>query len=176
MVAQKNGGEYMAVKGGHKLKAFLRRARSAQARSVERVEVGFFSEARYPDGTPVTAVAAWNEFGTEQGGEVHTPERPFLRNAAADFPEITRPILREGLDPRTLVVDSPLASRVGLAQKGRIQQEITTLNDPPNAPITVQGGWMRTKTGKLIKIKGKKSSRPLIDTGFMRQSVTFRVS
>ena len=42
----------------------------------------------------------------------------------------------------------------------------------PNAPITINGGWMRNKvTGKPIYIKGKGSDRPLIDTGSLRSSI-----
>lgn len=42
----------------------------------------------------------------------------------------------------------------------------------PNAPITIHGGWMKNKaTGKPVYIKGKKSDKPLIDTGSLRQSI-----
>ena len=67
------------IKGGDKLRRFLREAKSASR--VKATEVGFFSEARYPDGTPVPAVAAWNEFGTTR-----IPERPFFRQALAVAP------------------------------------------------------------------------------------------
>lgn len=43
-----------------------------------------------------------------------------------------------------------------------------------NAPITINGGWMRNKvSGKPVFIKGKGSSAPLIDTGSLRSSVTY---
>lgn len=42
----------------------------------------------------------------------------------------------------------------------------------PNAPITVNGGWMKNKvSGKPVYIKGKKSDRPMIDTGELRRSI-----
>ena len=45
-------------------------------------------------------------------------------------------------------------------------------NWAPNAPITINGGWMKNKvTGKPIYVKGKKSERPLIDTGSLRQAI-----
>ena len=163
------------VTGGRKLKAFLRRARSAQARS-KSVAVGFFSTAKYPDGTPVAAVAAWNEFGTEWDGRQHVPERPFFRNAIANADEDIMPVLIDGgIDPKDMALDRITAGKVGLAMQARIQRSITTLQEPENAEITVKGGWMRSKTGKLIYIKGKKSTNPLIATGFMRQSTTFVV-
>lgn len=44
----------------------------------------------------------------------------------------------------------------------------------PNAPITINGGWMRNKvSGKPVHVKGKGSSAPLIDTGSLRSSVTY---
>lgn len=43
----------------------------------------------------------------------------------------------------------------------------------PNAPITINGGWMKNKvSGKIFHVKGKGSSTPLIDTGSLRGSIT----
>jgi hypothetical protein len=41
------------------------------------VEVGFLEGATYPDGTPVAAVAFWDEYG--HGGQFPAPPRPFFR-------------------------------------------------------------------------------------------------
>ena len=64
--------------GGRKIKRLFDTALKG---GVREVDVGFFSTATYPDGTPVAAVAAWNEFGTQRGGRPHIPERPFFRRA-----------------------------------------------------------------------------------------------
>ena len=157
------------VKGGKKLAAFLRRAKSAKARS-KRTDVGFFSTAKYSDGTPVAAVAAWNEFGTET-----IPERPFMRNAISGAERDLLPVLKANIDPKEMRIDARTAGLVGEVMKARIQQSITTLREPPNAPITISGGWMRSKSGKPFRVKGKGSSNPLIDTGFMRASVAYKV-
>ena len=45
------------------------------------VSVGFMEGATYPDGTPVAAVAFWNEYG--HGGHFPAPPRPFFRNMIA---------------------------------------------------------------------------------------------
>lgn len=46
----------------------------------------------------------------------------------------------------------------------------------PNAPITINGGWMKNKVnGKLIKIKGKKKDNPLINEGRLRNSIKFEL-
>jgi len=145
-------------------KRFKRMLRQAGRGGVLGLEVGFFSTGRYPDGTPVAAVAAWNEFGTRTAsGEIHIPERPFFRQVMND--EAVRQgvvnILRAGMDPERGVVDPQLAGRVGAYLQGQVQQRIVDLDQPPNSPLTVAA---------------KGSSNPLIASGFMRLSVTWRVS
>ena len=146
------------VSGGKKLARFLRQAKSAK--SVRAVEVGFFSTAKYPDGTSVAAVAAWNEFGTERNGRQHVPERPFFRNAISGAGKVLLPVLVENINPKTMALDRKSAGKVGLAMQSRIQRSITTLRRPENAPATIEA---------------KGSSNPLIRDGVMRKSVDFRV-
>ena len=145
------------VKGGKQIKDFLRKARSAQR--IKNTEVGFFQDARYPDGTPVTNVAAWNEFGTSNG----VPERPFFRLAIAGAEDDLLALLEREIDPKTLAITQQLADRVGLTLQAAIRLSITHLRNPPNAPRTI-----------LPRPVGKGSSNPLIDEGIMRESVTFR--
>ena len=40
----------------------------------------------------------------------------------------------------------------------------------PNAPITIHGGWMH-RNGKSFYVKGKKSDKPIINTGELRKSI-----
>lgn len=107
--------------------------------------------------------AIWNEFGTEghhNAGPI--PERPFLRNSmrnnkskyAAAMKTSAKKIL-SGTTTLTTVLD-----KLGALAQGDIQAEITSLRSPPNAPMT---------------IKRKGSSNPLIDTGAMRQAVTWEL-
>lgn len=51
--------------------------------------------------------------------------------------------------------------QVGAFAAGATQQYITDLRDPPNAPYTIEK---------------KGSDNPLIDTGSMRSSVTYKVT
>ena len=138
--------------GGRKLERFLREAGRG---GVSGVKVGFFSTARYEDGTPVAAVAAWNEFGTK-----NIPERPFFRQAIAQMEDGIANIIKAGIKAETMVVDHRLADQVGAYAQGQIQESITALREPPNSPST---------------IRAKQSSNPLVDTGFMRDSVTWQV-
>ena len=139
-------------RGGKKLQRLLREAGKG---GVSGVKVGFFSTARYEDGTPVAAVAAWNEFGT-----VTIPERPFFRNALAESERSVGRILKGGLDTKKMVVDERLAGRVGAYVAGQVMESISALKEPPNAPETV---------------RRKGSSDPLLDTGTLRNSVDWEV-
>ena len=172
----------LSRRGGDRLERLLREAGKG---GVKSVRVGFFSTAKYEDGTPVAAVAAWNEFGTESytiepknkkalaftGSDGETviaksvqhpgiPERPFFRQAIARMEDGVVGIIKSGIDPRKLIVDKNLADELGAFAQGEIQQSIVNLGTPPNEDAT---------------IKSKGSSNPLVDTGFMRDSVTWVV-
>ena len=180
-------------RGGKKLQRLLREAGKG---GVSGVKVGFFSTARYEDGTPVAAVAAWNEFGTGPhtiapkeakvlaftGSEGQTvfaksvqhpgvPERPFFRRAIAEMEDGVSKIVKSGLDPKKMVVDEQLAGRVGAYVQGKIRDSIIALNDPPNSPKTI--------AQKRKKLHGKKGTgggeTPLIDTGAMLDAVAWEV-
>ena len=140
------------ITGGNKLNAFFRKAKAAKSHDVD---IGFFESAKYPDGTPVAAVAAWNEFGTER-----IPERPFFRNAIRESKDELLQVLKGNVDPRTMNVDRRTAGLLGQTMVGIIQENITKLRTPPNRPAT---------------IAAKGSSNPLIDEGIMKNSATYRV-
>ena len=139
-------------RGGKKLQELLKKAGKA---GVKKVEVGFFSTARYQDGTRVAEVAAYNEFGTRS-----IPERPFFRRAIAEMEDGLGKVIQAGIDTEKMTVDSNLADKVGAYAAGEVQNSITELRDPPNAPETA---------------RRKGSSNPLVDSGFMRGSVSWRV-
>lgn len=146
------------VTGGHRLKAFLAQAKT---KGFRETRVGFFSSARYRDGTPVAAVAAWNEYGTEnRDGSVHTPSRPFFRKAVRVMRKSIRSHLRLAMLHSKGIVDRRTAAGVGLIGQRVLQQSIRSGNWEANAESTR---------------KRKKSSRPLIDTGLMRRSATYKV-
>ena len=163
------------VRGGDKLRRFVARAETAKTTGIRKIEVGFFASARYPpvytgrgpragqkrNPEPVTNVAVWNEFGTDGGGwGGPIPERPFFRQALNGAKSELHPILRAHIDPETMIVTRRVGGLLGTALQGRVQKSITALNTPPNAPTT-------------IILKG--SSNPLLDTGFLRQAVTYRI-
>ena len=119
----------------------------------ERLEIGFFETARYPNGTFVAQVARYNEFGT-----LNIPMRPFFRNAINKNIKKWYATLQNAITQNA--TPSKALSIVGEVARADIIQSITDLRTPPNAEST---------------IKQKKSTNPLIDTGLMRRSVTYKV-
>lgn len=120
------------------------------------VKVGFQQgEASEDDGTDICDVAAWNELGT-----INIPSRPFMRDTVENNEnEISDFMKKEVLD---IVKNGKTAEQafkeIGIKVKDLMQQTITEGNFTPNAPST---------------IRKKGSSKPLIDSGRMRQSVNY---
>ena len=135
-------------RGGKVLQAYLRNAGRG---GVQETLVGF--RGRYSDKnkTPVALVAAANEFGTDT-----IPSRPFMRAAIDDVGDELRSTIRARIDPLRMVIDRPLAQRLGDIVKEEIQKKIRTWTIPPNAPATI----MR---------KGRND--PLVDTRKMLNSI-----
>ena len=143
---------------------------------VEGLDVGVFSSARYPDGTPVAAVGLWSEFGTrKKNGEVHIPQRPWMRNGNARAKPLMLKLIKERVDPLNLVINYGLAELLGVLVEGEYKQEMADLKKPENAEVTVKGGPIRTYHGKIIFIKGKGDDNPLIDEGTLRTAITYQV-
>ena len=123
----------------------------------KEVRVGFQQgKATEEDGTDVCDIAAWNELGT-----VNMPSRPFLRMSVDDNSDKINSFMSA---QKRSIINGESADRIlkkiGIFQKDLIQEKITEGSFAPNAPST---------------IKAKGSSKPLIDTGRMRQSVNFEI-
>lgn len=114
---------------------------------------------RNQDGVRVVDYAAWNEFGTQQqGGNI--PERSFIRSTATKKNNWDKEIDKAYIN----VIDnkySPLGAIgiVGVQAVDDIKATITAGVSPENAPAT---------------IKEKKSSKTLIDTGLLRNSIRWQ--
>lgn len=117
--------------------------------------------------------AVWNEFGTRGSGKGFKtprgggfggpiPERPFMRNAMRDNRGKYRTMLRASAKSILLGETSLRGSltKLGIQAQGDIQKEIGSMRSPPNSETT-------------IRLKG--SSNPLIDSGAMRQAVTWAI-
>ena len=117
------------------------------------VEVGFLEGATYPDGTPVAAVAYFNEFGSSG------PPRPFFRNMIAkESPSWGKKVAAltkstGGDGPRVLAL-------MGADIEGALKQSINDFTTPPLAQSTIDR---------------KGFDKPLIDTTHMINSTGSRV-
>ena len=116
-------------------------------------------------------IVAWNEYGT-----YNIPPRPFLNETVDKQGDVLRNAQQLYLKA---VVEGKLTSKGALQKLGvnivdAIRYTIRAGDFRANAPITIEGGWMRNKkSDKLFYVEGKHSSRPLIDSGRMRQTVNF---
>ena len=110
-----------------------------------------------PDGgATVAEYATYNEFG------MGVPERSFLRAPLAKNQDVYAEAIVEGVI-QLVTKGEPLARSLGLvgeAAASDCREAIRAGIDPPNAPAT---------------IARKGSSKPLVDTGRLRQSITYQV-
>lgn len=114
---------------------------------------------QYPDGERVVDIAAQNEFGSS---EQNIPSRPFMALSKKDATDVLRETFRK-LTPkinREQETKLQAIETVGPFVADVFKNTITELTSPPNSPFT-------------IAMKG--SSNPLIDTGLMRQTLTYEV-
>ena len=138
------------------------------------INIGWFEDQKYADGTSIARVARWNEFGTRQ----NMPQRPFLRTAIMEnerkWHESLKTLLQRAIDENKSF-DGALRL-FGEIVKGDIQETILAGGWKPNAKISIEGGWMRNKiSGKPFYVRGKGSGKtPLIDTGTMLKSIDIR--
>ncbi len=99
------------------------------------------------------------ELGVTGPHQIKIPARPWLlpgvQSGNADYIDIITRAMKDQI---------PLAralEQVGVVAASKVQLYMTNLKTPPNAPSTV---------------KKKGSNNPLIDSGALRQSVTFKVT
>lgn len=145
------------IRGGQ---GFSRKLRQLQERLTEqhRVYVGIPRGAgNSEDGTPLVQIGAIHEFGAK-----HIPERSFLREPLLAKQKDLAKVFRQ-LMPRVARGELTLLQaldQVGAKAASISQEAISAGISPANDPKTV---------------KRKGSSKPLIDTGRLRQAVTWEI-
>lgn len=128
-------------------------------RGGKSVTVGIHEGAPAVEGTTeinMATLGAVLNFGTDDG---HIPARPWLAPGVESgtqeyIAEIASAVKEGATLDQTLEI-------IGNIAVGKVQEFMTELDSPPNAPST---------------IAQKGSDNPLIDTGAMRQSVTYAVT
>lgn len=107
-----------------------------------------------PDAPYLDKIAFWNEFGTE-----NIPARPFLRRAQANVNKKGEMWLKALMENGDTLEQA--MKKIGVRMQAEIKTQITRGTFTANAPST---------------IARKGSSRPLVDTGNLLQSVHWGLS
>ncbi|KOY81571.1 hypothetical protein I6G82_08365 [Lysinibacillus macroides] len=125
------------------------------------IHVGIFGS----DDAEYAMIASVHEFGItiqKEKGSIVIPERSFLRSTFDEkqnewFKFVEKQmahVLNRRIGAKTL------CERLGAKMVADVQEKLTDLDTPPNAPAT---------------IAKKGSSNPLIDSGGLRQRITYKV-
>lgn len=124
------------------------------------VTVGIQSDAGSgEDGTPIAAYAFFNEVGTKRG----IPERPFMRDTVDKQRGKWGKVADAAISSILAGTRTPEAgfSLLGTVAEADIKEAIVSGDWAPNAQSTIYR---------------KGSSKPLIDTGAMRQAIRYKVN
>jgi len=120
------------------------------------VRIGFQKGEADHDGVDMADIAMFNEVGT-----VRIPARPFLRQSVdGNVDKVKSAMAKQAQAIAKGGNAQDALNALGVMQKGLVQGSMSRGSFAPNAPSTV---------------RKKGSSKPLIDTGKMRQSVSFVV-
>lgn len=139
--------------------SFNQLATNAQKLAAQAINVGVLRTAgKEKGGTDLVAVAAYNEFGT-----AHIPARPFLRIASDKNQDKWQKLMGD------------VAARVTANQMGVQQAQKLLGNQAVGDVQKVIGNRGLLAPNKPATIKKKGSSAPLIDSGNLRQSISFEV-
>ena len=145
----------VTIKNAQQAQAAIRKALEAFTPQ-QFVTVGVHESAGDHDDSELSnaQILALNEFGT-----ANMPARPSLqpgvKSGNVEYLKIVEDTVADG-EPLEMALN-----KIGVVAVGNVQKYMTELRTPPNAAST---------------IKQKKSSNPLIDTGQLRQSVTFSIT
>ena len=170
------------ISGGDKLDAYLKTL-SSKVTNAAQLDVGFFEDAEYPDGTSVAMIAAIQEFGAPKKG---IPPRPFFRTMVAAKADEWGPMLGALLDHNDGDAKQSLG-QLGEEIKADLKQSIVDTNSPANSPVTdllKQRFPMGGQTFKdVMKARHDVANgvtappgKPLVQTGQMLNSVEERVT
>lgn len=125
------------------------------------IKVGYFPNAVHVDGTPVALIAATHEHGSVTE---NIPPRPTLnpaleKNRTKNIESLQRGF-NKAVDGKISIDD--VLQQIADNSKIDVVREIGALTDPPLSPYTIAQRQARSK---------KISTKPLIDTGLMQNSV-----
>ena len=138
----------------------------------KKIHIGWLEGAKYPDGTPVAEAAAVQELGSQKD---HIPPRPFFRPTIAARSNEWK---KQYGDGSKAIFDGKetagsVMQKIGLGIVGDVKKTISQITTPPLKSSTIEARRNRLKNGQ-----GASSTidKPLVDTGYMLNSLTSEVS
>ena len=112
---------------------------------------------------------------------MHIPPRPVVEPALAQE-DLKQEMGECLLSSCEAAMEGDLAgTRQGLEDAGRrgadgIREFIDASIDPPNAPVTLSGGWIYNRVAKKgVLVSGKNGSTPMKDTGALYEDFDYEV-
>ncbi|MDE0004404.1 MAG: hypothetical protein OXQ29_17075 [Rhodospirillaceae bacterium] len=161
-MSAKRGGATIDV--DRRLTDYLDKIVSRGSRDYETI-IGWPEEARYPlnkesgeRGQRYAAVAAWLEFGVDMPGAAKIPPRPFIAQALEDSYVDVLDLLGDVADEGGFSLT--MMKRLGVLVESAIKEAMVSGTYAPLSEFTLE------------KRQGRGGTRPLINTGALRQSVT----
>jgi len=156
------GGDMEVKSSSNSLGAMILRVKELQS---QEGRVGWFSSAKYEDGTPVAEIAAQNEFGN---ASKKIPPRPTIRPAIIENKSKWEQMAALGAN--AILAGKSTAktvmTAVTLDAENAISKNIATITEPKLAPYTLE----------RRRAKGNSSTKPLVDTGLELATLTSVVS
>ena len=131
-------------------------------------KIGYFPSAKYPDGTSIAYIASIQEFGVPAK---NIPPRPFFRPTM----DTQRAVWQQQMGKlATRVMQGKMTVResfdaIGLNAAGQVRETISALMSPPLKKSTLLARQSRARKGSKYKYL---STKPLVDTGTMRDHLT----
>lgn len=108
----------------------------------------------------------------------HNPPRPFLE-PGLNQPDVQQKVIRHMKRSAAAAIDNDFGGAMdqldmaGQAGEDGVKDYMASGAFAPNAPFTIEGGWMRNRvSGKPFHADPKGSSKPLIDTGDLQEAIT----
>lgn len=158
----------MSLQGGDKLiKVLADMTKKLEGEKV--LSVGFLSGAKYPDGTPVAAVAFWNEFG--HGGRFPAPPRPFFRSMISEESGSWPAKIAGAIKYADYDAEKALYM-VGKDIEGALFQSIESMNSPELSPTTKMLREIYGNNPQEIRARDVLAAQELVDEGYQGVSGT----
>lgn len=155
------GGNMEIKRGSNSLGDMILKVKELQS---QEGRVGWFSAAKYENGTPVAEIAAQNEFGNTSK---KIPPRPTIRPAITENKSKWEQMAALGANAILAGKASAktVMTAITLDAENAISKNIATITEPKLAPYTLE----------MRRAKGNNSTKPLVDTGLELATLTSMV-